>query len=68
MFFYNPSQRTSLWERPEDLQNRPDVDKMIQNPPDAATGLFQNMLCLIACVLNKKADGHIMMFLNTFIW
>ena len=33
-FFYNPSQRTSVWERPEDLQNRTDVDKMVQGPPE----------------------------------
>lgn len=35
VFFYNPSSRTSVWERPEDLQNRTDVDKMISNPPEA---------------------------------
>ena len=36
VFFYNPSQRVSLWERPEDLQGRADVDKMVQTPPEAA--------------------------------
>ena len=34
VFFYNPSQRMSLWERPEELQGRADVDKMIQSPPE----------------------------------
>jgi len=34
VFFYNPSQRMSLWERPEELQGRADVDKMVQNPPE----------------------------------
>lgn len=34
VFFYNPSQRTSLWERPEDLQGRSDVDKMVANAPE----------------------------------
>lgn len=34
-FFYNPSQRASVWERPEDLQGRADVDKMVQEPPDS---------------------------------
>jgi len=34
VFFYNPSQRMSLWERPEELQGRADVEKMVQNPPD----------------------------------
>lgn len=35
MFFYNPSSRTSVWERPEDLVGRGDVDKMVGNAPDA---------------------------------
>ena len=30
VFFYNPSQRLSLWEKPEELLNRPDVDKLLQ--------------------------------------
>lgn len=34
VFFYNPSQRASVWERPEDLQGRSDVDKMVQGPPE----------------------------------
>lgn len=40
VFFYNPSQRMSLWERPEELQGRADVDKMMQSPPE--TGGFNN--------------------------
>lgn len=35
VFFYNPSSRTSVWERPEELLKRTDVDKMVQTPPDA---------------------------------
>jgi len=35
VFFYNPSTRTSVWERPEDLVNRSDVDKLVCGPPDA---------------------------------
>lgn len=34
VFFYNPSSRTSVWERPEDLVGRADVDKMLATPPD----------------------------------
>ena len=37
VFFYNPSQRMSLWERPEELQGRADVDKMIQSPPETGS-------------------------------
>lgn len=35
VFFYNPSSRTSVWERPEELLKRSDVDKMVANPPDS---------------------------------
>ncbi|KAF7285403.1 hypothetical protein GWI33_010656 [Rhynchophorus ferrugineus] len=35
VFFYNPSSRTSVWERPEELLKRSDVDKMVATPPDA---------------------------------
>ncbi|VEN35256.1 unnamed protein product [Callosobruchus maculatus] len=35
VFFYNPSSRTSVWERPEELLKRADVDKMVSTPPDA---------------------------------
>lgn len=35
VFFYNPSSRTSVWERPEELLKRSDVDKMVSTPPDA---------------------------------
>ncbi|KAG1680715.1 Transcription elongation regulator 1 [Nymphon striatum] len=36
MFFYNPSQRRSVWEKPEELKGRADVDKIIKNAPDSA--------------------------------
>lgn len=39
MFFYNPSSRTSVWERPDELLKRTDVDKMVSNPPDALGGV-----------------------------
>lgn len=34
VFFYNPSTRTSLWERPEELLERADVDKAVGTPPE----------------------------------
>uniref|UniRef100_T1IIS2 Transcription elongation regulator 1 n=1 Tax=Strigamia maritima TaxID=126957 RepID=T1IIS2_STRMM len=34
VFFYNPSTRTSIWERPDELRGRSDVDKMVQKSPD----------------------------------
>ncbi|GAB6025445.1 hypothetical protein CHUAL_011190 [Chamberlinius hualienensis] len=36
VFFYNPSTRTSVWEKPDDLKGRVDVDKMMATPPDSA--------------------------------
>jgi len=34
VFFNNPLTRTSVWERPEDLVNRSDVDELLCGPPD----------------------------------
>uniref|UniRef100_A0A671VM59 Transcription elongation regulator 1 n=1 Tax=Sparus aurata TaxID=8175 RepID=A0A671VM59_SPAAU len=33
VFFYNPTTRLSMWDRPEELVGRADVDKHIQEPP-----------------------------------
>ncbi|XP_051513573.1 transcription elongation regulator 1-like isoform X2 [Myxocyprinus asiaticus] len=33
VFYYNPTTRLSMWERPEELVGRVDVDKAIQKPP-----------------------------------
>ncbi|XP_054907608.1 transcription elongation regulator 1 isoform X2 [Poeciliopsis prolifica] len=33
VFFYNPTTRLSMWDRPEELVSRSDVDKHIQEPP-----------------------------------
>jgi len=30
----------SLWERPEELQGRADVEKMVQNPPETGLAFF----------------------------
>lgn len=39
VFFYNPSARTSVWERPEELVGRFDVTKMISTPPAVVVAL-----------------------------
>jgi transcription elongation regulator 1 len=60
VFFYNPSSRTSVWERPEDLVGRADVDKMVASPPDApnttqaSTGNSNNTV-----VVTKRAGTSI---------
>ena len=33
VFFYNPSEHVSLWERPAILKGRPEVDKLVNEPP-----------------------------------
>ncbi|XP_033995794.1 transcription elongation regulator 1-like isoform X4 [Trematomus bernacchii] len=33
VFFYNPTTRLSMWDRPDELVGRADVDKHIQEPP-----------------------------------
>jgi hypothetical protein len=40
VFFFNPSTRTSVWERPPELYNRPDVDLLVSKPPPASCNLF----------------------------
>ena len=37
VFFYNPSEKVSLWERPPILIGRLDVDKMIREPQTSTT-------------------------------
>lgn len=32
VFYYNPTTRLSMWDRPEELVGRADVDKYIQEP------------------------------------
>jgi len=63
VFFYNPSQRMSLWERPEELQGRADVEKMVQNPPDTGNSFhctsahkcsFILMLIILVHCVSKK--------------
>lgn len=42
VFFYNPSTRTSIWERPPELYNRQDVDLLVSKPPESNKILFAN--------------------------
>ncbi|KAI6183419.1 hypothetical protein M3Y97_00487200 [Aphelenchoides bicaudatus] len=38
VFFYNPSTKTSVWERPPDLYGRADVDEMVKKMPEQKNG------------------------------
>jgi hypothetical protein len=42
VFFYNPSMKTSVWQRPPELFNRPDVDLLVSKPPDGHSLATQN--------------------------
>ncbi|XP_022246248.1 transcription elongation regulator 1-like isoform X2 [Limulus polyphemus] len=33
VFFFNPSTRMSVWEKPDELKGREDVEKLVQAPP-----------------------------------
>lgn len=39
VFFYNPTAHSSVWERPEQLAGRADVDRAVSNPPDVLADL-----------------------------
>ncbi|CAL8068858.1 unnamed protein product [Calicophoron daubneyi] len=36
-FFFNPSQRLSVWEKPEELKGRADVDRLLEKQPQTAS-------------------------------
>lgn len=38
VFFFNPSTKTSVWDRPPDLYNRPDIDMLVTKPPETKKG------------------------------
>ncbi|CAH8542609.1 unnamed protein product [Dicrocoelium dendriticum] len=38
-FFFNPSQRLSVWEKPEELKGRADVDRLLEKRPGNANTL-----------------------------
>lgn len=39
VYFYNPSTRTSVWDRPEELFNKAEVDKALNKLPDQLLGV-----------------------------
>jgi transcription elongation regulator 1 len=36
VFFYNPSKRISVWEKPDELKGRAEVDSLLEKPPKEA--------------------------------
>lgn len=33
VFFFNPTMQLSVWEKPMDLRNRGDLNRIIEDPP-----------------------------------
>ena len=56
IFFYNPSQRLSVWDRPSDLKFRQDVDRMVQAPPNIP-GTSCKLCRDVTFTPLKKCDG-----------
>jgi transcription elongation regulator 1 len=56
VFFYNPSSRTSVWERPEDLIQRADVDKAVGTPPEQLLGSQVALAAAAAHSTKKNGD------------
>lgn len=54
VFYYNPTTRLSMWDRPDELVGRADVDKIIQEPPhkksfDSEKKLGESYCCKRSC-------------------
>lgn len=62
VFFYNPTTRLSMWDRPDDLIGRADVDKIIQEPPHKKgmeEGKKLSKSNLIACFRTLNILDHL---------
>ncbi|VEL21024.1 unnamed protein product, partial [Protopolystoma xenopodis] len=56
VFFYNPSQRLSVWETPDELKGRSDVDRLLEKPPQASLGSHSGS---DASLVEEGSDGVI---------
>jgi hypothetical protein len=43
-FFYNPTSKVSVWEKPPEIDGRQDVDKMLTNTPPEVLKIRQQLL------------------------
>uniref|UniRef100_A0A6G1SKQ5 Transcription elongation regulator 1 n=3 Tax=Aceria tosichella TaxID=561515 RepID=A0A6G1SKQ5_9ACAR len=56
VFYFNPSTKTSVWERPIELRSREDVDKLISEPPAVVTGQQQQKATSSPASSNTAVD------------
>lgn len=50
VFFYNPSQHLSVWEKPDGLVGRADVERMVQGPPGGSPADKSNYFFFISLI------------------
>lgn len=50
VFFFNPSKRISVWETPEELKGRVDVERLLKKPP----GDEKESTTIVSSTLTKK--------------
>ncbi|GMT16652.1 hypothetical protein PFISCL1PPCAC_7949, partial [Pristionchus fissidentatus] len=58
VFFYNPSTRASVWERPPDLYNRPDVDLLVSKAPEEKQKAPINLAAINPTAAAPEADDE----------
>ncbi len=68
VFFYNPSTRSSVWEKPDDLKNRVDVDKMIAGPPEGASAGSLPGKISFSFSINRRFHCDILATEKLFSW
>ncbi|XP_047542008.1 transcription elongation regulator 1 isoform X2 [Vanessa atalanta] len=57
VFFYNPTARLSVWERPAQLAGRPDVDQAVSQPPHGKEAAAKEKVA--TTTPSKNANGEL---------
>ncbi len=65
VFFYNPSEKTSVWERPLVLTGRGDVDKLVKEPPGGAETSSSGSVAPTAAVQSTNVSNLTSSVTNT---
>lgn len=64
VFFYNPSTRTSVWERPEDLVGRADVDKAVSATPAGKLNILPRVLFTVKLLCKHRTSSMVTFYLQ----
>ena len=59
-FFYNPTSKTSIWEKPVEMENDPRVDEIINAGPSGkeTTGIYKQFINLSNC-FGRNGEIHL---------